>query len=110
MDTSEIKEHLRVIIADFKNGYFGYESTIKRIMKLMAEIEHEAYQEGYEDGYRHGEEDGYEDAIHEVTDEYFRGYEEALKCVENNIKYNSSIPSNIKEKIYEILDYVGNKK
>ena len=106
MDTSEIKEHLRVIIADFKNGYFGCESTIRRIMKLMAEVEHDAYQEGYEDGYRQGEEDGYEDAIHEVTDEYFRGYEGALKCVENNVKYDSSIPDDVKEKIYQILDYV----
>ena len=85
MDTSKIKEHLKGIITDFKHGYFGYESTIKRIMKLMAEIEHNAYQEGYEDGYRQGEEEGYEDAIHEVTDDYSDGYNDALNDIEKVI-------------------------
>jgi len=107
---SEFEERIREIITDFRNGYFGLESTIKRIMKVIAQVEDEAYREGYNKGFVHGEDIGYLESEEDITDEYFRGYEEALKCVENNIKYNSSIPSNIKEKIYEILDYVGNKK
>ena len=106
MDTYEIKEKIEGIVEQYGDELISLETAMEQIMRLMAEIEHEAYQEGYEDGYRQGEEEGYEDAIHEVTDEYFRGYEEALKCVENNIKYDSSIPDDMKEKIYQILDYV----
>jgi len=107
---SDFEGRIREILMDFKDGYFGYESTVKRIMDVIAQAEDEAYREGYDKGFTHGEDIGYWEAEEDGTDAYFSGYNEALDMLERNIKYDSTIPHNVKEKIYDHIDYVRNKK
>ena len=102
--SSKFEERIRKIITDFKNGCLKYKPTIKRIMKVVSEAEHEAYQEGYNDGYRQGEKEGYQDAINEGVEDFYKGYQSAIETIERFIELSSSIPHDMKEKIYEIID------
>ena len=105
-----IQNRIMSVIEDYHDEYISLKSATEKIMQIITEVEHEAYQEGYNNGYSDCETTLREHSVIEFNKAYNNGYNNALSLLKHNIHIDSTIPVNVKRRIYEHINYIRIKK